>query len=578
MTSARHGAGCNLGWILTIVLGVSVLTQASSSQHQFGLSIELSQAAYQPGMAVSIRVEVAAGLLETLPARLVMQITRLTDVVETQYLDVTKADASTESFAWLPPVEPAGYGITVHLEQDGEVIVTAESAVDVATDWTEQPRYGFVSEFGGWDEPHAHEAFRAMNRLHLNGLQFYDWLYRHEQPVPPGEAFIDSMGRALKVETIREKIGLARNYGMTPMAYVAIYAASPGFHAHNREWGLYDKNGEPIEFGEGYLYIMDPTRGRGWDEHLIREFRQVLRDFDFGGLHIDQYGFPKVAYNTRGQTVLIAPAFRTFINDTKAAVAKEFPDRSTVAFNSVANWPVAVVAKSDYDFNYVEVWPPYSTYGDIETIIQSAYETSGGRATVIAAYVDARHEATVLLLDAIIFAHGATHIELGEGNGLLTDPYFPKFARVSDPLWQALVAYYDFIVRYKDWLYAPRQLLAANQLVLIDGEAAAPRPERGHVHAILYRAQHAQRHVLSLINLTTADTVEWKAAQPEPVPIDAIEMTVTVDYEPSHLWLASPDKASLAAAAVPFTKTRTEEGWAVQFFANVHYWSVAVIE
>ena len=27
-----------------------------------------------------------------------------------------------------------------------------------------------------------------MNRLHLNGVQFYDWQYRHEELVPPTRA------------------------------------------------------------------------------------------------------------------------------------------------------------------------------------------------------------------------------------------------------------------------------------------------------------------------------------------------------------------------------------------------------
>jgi len=30
----------------------------------------------------------------------------------------------------------------------GERLVFAESAFDVAEDWTEQPRYGFVSDYG----------------------------------------------------------------------------------------------------------------------------------------------------------------------------------------------------------------------------------------------------------------------------------------------------------------------------------------------------------------------------------------------------------------------------------------------
>src|SRR5690606_14685971 len=135
--------------------------------------------------------------------------------------------------------------------------------------------------------------------------------------------------------------------------------------------------------------------------------------------------------------------------------------------------------------NYVEVWPPYVTYGDIERIIRDAYIDSSGKATVIAAYVDPENEATVKLLDAVIFAHGATHIEIGEGDGMLADPYFPLFRRVSPSLWQDLISYYDFLVRYRQWLAAPRTALNAAGRVWIDGRPVLLRPEPGYVHPIL---------------------------------------------------------------------------------------------
>lgn len=568
-----------MSFILTLLLlgaGYMSVAPKTTGPGSGVLTISLDRATYQPGSDVHMELTYQ-GLPGAEPDTLTVEFIHLTHLVHRVELPI-RAEDSPWNITWTPPAHPTGYGVRATLSQNGQVVATTESAFDVAASWLEQPRYGFLSEFGGQDLGSADAQFQSMNRLHLNGLQFYDWLYRHDQPVPPTDVFTDSLGRPLHIGTIEAKIELSRQYGMAPMAYVAIYAASPSFHAEHREWGLYDRSGTPIDFGDGYLYLMDPSRGSGWSAHLIGEFGKVLDRFDFEGVHIDQYGYPKIAYDVNGRTIVVGNAFRTFLDDTKAALVQSAPTRNAVTFNSVANWPAALVAQSAYDFNYIEVWPPYTTYGDLELIIRGAWESSGGKPTVIAAYVEQPHEPTVRLLDAVIFAHGATHIELGEGNGMLVDPYFPKFQAVGSDLWEALVKYYDFIVRYKEWLYGPRAPLAANERVLMGGEAAGPRPVPGQVHAIAYRSTTSARTVLSLINLTATDTVEWKATQPEPSPIQEIEVTLTVDHDPAAVWVASPDADSLAAVQVPFATTRTEDGFAVEFAADLHYWTVVVVE
>lgn len=542
--------------------------------------VTLDRASYAPGQKVTMRVEPADGFAATPGDVARLEIVHLTQVVAQL---VGTEDGAGWKFVWDPPAKPAGYGLVAWVERDGKPVAYGESALDVAVDWTEQPRYGFVSEFGAWDEAKERAAFAKMNRLHLNGVQFYDWQYRHEELVPPTERFVDSLGRELFVSTIERKIALAREYGMAPMAYTAIYAASGSFYLDHRDWGLYDASGKVIDFGDGYLYLMNPSRGSGWRDHLIEQFRQVLRRFDFEGIHVDQYGYPRAAYDHEGGMIVMARAFREFIDDAKEALSREF-DRNDLTFNSVANWPAAVMAQSAYDFNYIEVWPPYVTYGDVERIIQDAYEHSNGKATVIAAYVDPEAEATVRLFNAVIFANGGTHIEMGEGDGMLADPYFPKFRRVSASLWQAQVKAYDFIVRYKEWLYGPRKALNASERVTIAGQPAPARPEPGKVHAVLYRAMDddgpGRRHVLSLINLSGATSVEWRAHQPEPPVIEDLAVTLTMEVEPEAVWVASPDGASLGASQLPFAVEKAgDDGFVVRFLVpRLHYWTVVAVE
>jgi len=549
------------------------------------LEVVPDRAFYTPGQSVALRVEAPQGFSPELDARVYVEISHLTEIVAR--LSEPVGTGTSWTFWWQPPPEPAGYGLAAWIERGGLRVAYGESAFDVALRWTDQPRYGFLSEFGTWDEAREREVFARMNRLHLNGLQFYDWQYRHEQLVPPSEEFTDSLGRRLMVASIEGRIRLAREYGMAPMAYTAIYASSPSFYVDYKDWALRDAGGKPVDFGNGYLILMNPSRGFGWHDHLLDQFRRVLERFDFDGIHVDQYGYPQVAYDHRGQSVVVAQAFRDFIDDAKRLLSEEF-DRNTITFNSETNWPAAVMARSRYDFNYVEVWSPYDTYGDIEWIIREAYVNSGGKPTVIAAYVAPEYEATVRLLNAVIFASGGTHIEMGEGDGMLADPYFPKFRKVSSSLWQAQVKAYDFIVRYKEWLHGPREMLSASALVRVGGEAVPDRPEPGKVHAVFARllaagdaeGQEGARYVLSLINFTSAPTVAWTAQQPEPEVLEQVPVSITLRHKPRAVWVASPDGDSAAAVRLSHTATPLAEGgFEVSFTVpRLHYWTVVVLE
>lgn len=332
-------------------LGVIYMTQLTaggpSAAAGPALAIELDKAAYGIGMPVHITVQLTEPELLLDTGSMELQIMRLTEPAARLQLPADPGQ-TVWRFTWQPPAEPAGYGVRAVLHGPRGPLATSESAFDVTGDWTEIPRYGFMSEFGTWDEESETRAVQSMARLHLNAVQFYDWLYRHETPVPTSDVFTDSLGRRLYADTIRRKIDLSRRYGMAPMAYVAIYAASPAFYEQHKDWGLYDREGQPIDFGDGYLYIMNPAQGSGWREHMIREWLKIVETYDFDGLHIDQYGYPKVAYDARGRTVMVGPAFRSFLDETKEKLAEQMPQRSRITFNSVANWPAALVAESSF--------------------------------------------------------------------------------------------------------------------------------------------------------------------------------------------------------------------------------------
>ena len=70
------------------------------------------------------------------------------------------------------------------------------SAFDVVNTSSESPRYGFLSEFTSKD---FDKNIAQMSKLHLNLIQFYDWMYCHHDLIPNK----NKIGRA----SCRERVG-----------------------------------------------------------------------------------------------------------------------------------------------------------------------------------------------------------------------------------------------------------------------------------------------------------------------------------------------------------------------------------
>lgn len=220
-------------------------------------------------------------------------ITHLADVVDTFDVDLFHTTLS-----WQPPaIAPRGYGITVTLlDKQGTVLATSSTAFDVLDNWIQAPRYGFLSQFEA-GRSNIEETMEWNARFHVNGLQFYDWQYRHESLVPPEENYSDLLGRQMSLSTVCQLIEAAHAHQIAAMPYTAIYGASVAFYQAHPEWALFQRAGIPYEFGDNFLMIMDPSPDSSWTDHLMSEFGRVLDSLPFDGIHLDQYGAPKTGYN-----------------------------------------------------------------------------------------------------------------------------------------------------------------------------------------------------------------------------------------------------------------------------------------
>ena len=163
------------------------------------------------------------------------------------------------------PQAKRGYRVRVETENG-----TQWTAFDVLERWADAPRYGYLFDF---TPTRASFDLDPLLALHVNGLQFYDWLYRHDTLLPPAEVYLDPLGRPQSLATVRRLIEEAHVRGMVAMPYTAIYAASPQFAAAHPGWGLYDDNGVLYDFADGFLKIIESCVGL--ERSSGREYAEV---------------------------------------------------------------------------------------------------------------------------------------------------------------------------------------------------------------------------------------------------------------------------------------------------------------
>lgn len=476
---------------------------------------------YKPGelLRFTLECEAVQAIKVTFTLTLFHGLTAVKTRNETRSLD---AGPNLVDFSLLAPLDaPAGYGISLACADGLAFSSKLQTAFDVLPSWTVFPRYGYLTDFSA-SQSDEKAALQILAKFHVNGLQFYDWQYRHDQLVAPSADYLDPLGRPLSLTAIKRLIRAAHTYGMAAMPYLAVYAASTAFWRAHPDWMLYDAEHKPIPFGEEFLGIMNPAADGPWQKHLLDECDRVLEKLPFDGLHIDQYGEPKIGFDQNHKPVDIARAFGDFIQ----AAVNRHPDLP-ILFNAVGNWPIETLAAAPVAFNYIEIWPPDILYTDLARIVRNARKLSGDKPVVIALYMPAAREINHLLADAVILSAGGNRIEIGENARLLTDPYFPKHESISDSLMAKLRTYADFTVRYEEWIGPLTPESVAPQLFLMNGVEAFYRKVNGGAS-------------LSLVNLMSADALCWNEPHDRPEIVTAFTLEIPLEFMPQKVWLLEP--------------------------------------
>ncbi len=547
------------------------------------VSITTDKAAYKPG-------EVVEFTLKELPDGAKVRYTFLGKTISESAL-------SAKTWTWTPPSDDyKGYMVEVYTTENGTEKVYSNIAVDVSSDWAKFPRYGFLSDYGKLSDVQIKQNIEMLNRYHINGLQFYDWMYDHQRPLAgtvenPSSSWLDIFNRTSYLSTVKKYIAEAKSKEMKTMFYNLCYGAlkDASLDGVSEEWYLYkdNKHGEKdfheLSTARSNIYLTNPANS-SWQQYIIKRHQDVYDVFDFDGYHIDQLGVRGDRYDYNGNLVDLPSSFGSFISAVKTAQPTK-----KLLFNAVGGYGQEYIGKSAVDFLYAEVWgarngdSPNDSYNDLISFMKNNLQKGNNQKNIVlAAYMDYDMSSTkgtvnkpgILLADAVIFAWGGAHLEVGEH--YLTNEYFPNNnLQMSSDLGKALVSYYDFSVAYQNLLRDGGDFQTAD-ITSTNFTMNSWPANQGSVATISKKVNG--KDVFHLINFSKASSMVWRdpnGTQTEPTLVNAPSISIAVSGTPSKVWFASPDINGGVSQQLAFTQTGNKINVTLP---SLKYWDMIVAE
>ncbi|WP_274365044.1 glycoside hydrolase family 66 protein [Paenibacillus thermotolerans] len=586
------------------VIGLAVLLAASALTGCFGGQkaiqpqdakngdilgvVTTDKARYNPGDTVRFKLPLEEAVTD---GTLVVRYKQLSDVVEETEI---KLNGGNElSWEWKAPEDDyKGYMAEVYLKQGSEISDHANIAVDVSSDWGKFPRYGYLADFLPMEAGQREAVIERLNRFHINGIQFYDWQWKHHMPLKLengqlAESWPDIANRKVSRETVADYIDLAHDKNMKAMNYNLLFGAYDDAEADGvkKEWGLYkDPLGTTPDFHPlpaswaSNINLYDPSNPQ-WRQYLFEQEKKTFELLPFDGWHVDQLGDRGNLYNADSKKVDLAATYAPFLQAAKKAIDVDY------VMNAVGQYGQAYIAsQAPVKFLYTEVWSGHPQYKHLKDIADQNYKFGKGRLnTVFAAYMNYDHADSsgnefnapgVLLTDAVIFAAGGSHLELGEN--MLAKEYFPnRNLTIPEELEAQLVAYYDFLVAYQNVLRDGVEDSQAD-ITGIEGAELSAGAEQGKVWA--YAKRKPGYEIAHFINFTDAIHMQWndsQATQKEPAVKNNVKVSVQASGKVKRVWFASPD----AYNGSPIDLAFKQQGDKVEVtLPTLKYWDMVVME
>ncbi|OJV99711.1 MAG: cycloisomaltooligosaccharide glucanotransferase [Sphingobacteriales bacterium 44-61] len=549
----------------------------------FALTVYTDKAMYAPGEKIQFTLN------KPLTGNIKIRYRHLNETI-------SETSLSGNSWTWTAPAADfTGYLVDLYEIVENKEKIHASVAVDVSSDWARFPRYGFLTNFGQLSSDDIGKVVKNLSRHHINGIQYYDWLYKHHKPLAgtaaaPQSSWKEISNKDVYLSTLKGYIKAAHDNNIRSMFYNLAFGALDDAAADGvaEEWYAYkdashgqkDKHDLPQPFFKSDIFVVD-AGNTNWQNYLAAKNADVYGALDFDGYHVDALGDRGSLYTFAGQQINQAATFKPFLQAMKnAAPAKRLVMNAVNQYgqqNSIAASPV--------DFLYTEVWSPNEKFEDLANIIANNDFYSGDtKKTVLAAYVNYAHAdnpgyfntPAVLLADAVIFSFGGSHLELGEH--LLGKEYFPNNnLQMPDELKVSLLRYYDFLVAYEN-LLRDGGSFNSPALVCTNGKLSLSNWPASTGKVAINGKVVGNRQVMHLLNFTNANSLEWRdthATQPQPALIENADLDFTASGAVKKLWVASPDFNNGVATAISFTQTGNKVSFTLP---SLKYWDMLVAE
>ena len=591
--------------VLALPLMLSLCSYAATVTSQLSVNMKTDKACYVPGQTVTF---VAEG---NIPSSAKVRYRYGSHVLLVQ--DFSEV-AKSKQWTWLPPsADYQGYLVELYTEGSGVENILGTIAVDVSSNWKRFPRYGFVADFDNYSSTVDKNAnikseMAYLNRLHINGVQFQDWQWMHHRPVKLNgdgsltQWYTDISNRWVGVEYVKNYIATQHAYGMKSIFYNLCFgawkdAANDGVKS---QWALMKKDGNGNYYQDYHglpsswasnIYLQVPGNG-DWQQYMVERNKEVYGNFDFDGFQIDQLGYRGTVYDANHQKVDLPSGYGSFIDAMKQA----HPEKSLI-MNAVSGYGTEQIVNRDVDFCYNEVWgngngyggAPEDQFANLYDIIATNDRLSDHQhPTVFAAYINydkadnggsGDHMVNTpgaLLTDAVMFALGGSHLEMGDH--MLTREYFPAAPlAMSDELKTALVRYYDFLTAYQNWLRGVSSKAAYSAHVSVNGNTVKAWPPQAN-SIVTFAKTVGNSDVVHFLNFSNTSDLSWRdlnGTRQKPTRKDNLAVTIQTNRKVSKLWVASPDTHAGAVQELSFEQMGNQLTFTLP---SLEYWTMVVME
>jgi dextranase len=185
---------------------------------------------------------------------------------------------------------------------------------------------------------------------------------------------------------------------------------------------------------------------------------------------------------------------------------------------------------------------------------------------------------SVLLANAVMFASGASHIEIGDDVQSLAHEYFPNRSKsLTTRLQEALTRQYSFMTAYENVLFG-RDVVARNDrrsdLAVTSGQSLVTTGAGGLWTTVRELGPYT---IVHLVNLIGVDDDVWRNSSPTPVPQTNIVVRL---YDPhaeeiTNVSTASPDATAGNLNPLVIRRgTDTRGGFVEVTVPRLEYWAM----